>query len=182
MAATGQDLMAADTSPTGHSAVRRLREFTELVQDPEALDGDLLRLLKEDAGGPGLIDCLTRMKRRIHSHQRRRRREPLAPRQGPPLRPRPQQRHRGARGNPHRSRQPASRHRQGPPHHSRRRRRRRRTRRRHTTCRHRLHDPLSPGAVLHALQHSDRQIAPIAAPSDHPLLAAVGHRHPPRPP
>ena len=55
-------LAAVLASPTGHSAVRRLREFTELVQDPEALDGDLLRLLEDDAGGPGLIDCLTRMK------------------------------------------------------------------------------------------------------------------------
>ena len=52
-------LAAVLASPTGDSAVRRLREFTELVQDPEALDGDLLRLLEEDAGEPGLIDCLT---------------------------------------------------------------------------------------------------------------------------
>ena len=55
-------LAAVLASPTGDSSVRRLRELTELLQDPEALDGDVLRILEEDAGVPGLIDCLTRMR------------------------------------------------------------------------------------------------------------------------
>ena len=107
--------LAVGAQPGSTGDGRWLREVTELVQDPEALD---VRRAPPPRGRrwrprPHRLPHLD--ERRIHSHQQRWRREPLAPREGPTLSPTPSTTSSWhSRSIRSRSRQPASRRRQRP--------------------------------------------------------------------